>query len=133
MLFAVKKPEENIPRLQIFNTCKLLPEAISACVYEDSPEEGKKAEDVKEFDGDDPYDTLRILLACIKDHEVLNAKDLQDAHQTQEAIKQMAMGDATSFYRRMERIEAKKGYEKGTPIRRRSFSRVGSRLSRLRG
>jgi len=130
-LFTVNKVEDNIPKLQIFNNCQLLPEAISSCVYEDSPEEGKKAEDVKEFDGDDPYDTLRILLACIKDHEVLNAKELESVHQTEEAIKQMANGDATSFYRRMEHIESKKKQEKGFPVRRRSFSRIGGRMRRM--
>jgi hypothetical protein len=56
------KPDEpddikHLPKLQIFDTCPLLKEVISSCVYDEN-----RKEDVKEFDGDDPYDDVRYLL-----------------------------------------------------------------------
>jgi len=49
--------EEDIPRLQITKDCPVLIKTIPLCVYDE-----KNIEDVKEFDGDDPYDNLRYLL-----------------------------------------------------------------------
>jgi len=52
--------EENLPKLQIFGSeCPLLVNAIKSCQYAKSDKSGVPAEDVAEFDGDDPYDTLR--------------------------------------------------------------------------
>lgn len=119
-LFEDPKIENNIPRLQVFGKeCPLLCETIPACVYEDTPEEGHKAEDVKEFDGDDPYDTLRNLLTGIKEYDVKSAVEMSNAIKTQAAISEMAKGDATSFYRRMEHIEAQRSQVNSN--RRRSF------------
>ncbi len=62
-LFAPPQIEDNLPRLQIVNTCKWLMECIPLCIYDD-----KNVEDVKEWQvtdsqvGDDPYDCLRYLL-----------------------------------------------------------------------
>jgi len=120
-LFEAEKEETDIPRLQIDKeACPLLVETIPACVYADSPEEGKKAEDVKEFDGDDPYDTLRGLLLGIKDYQVTHAKQLQLAQQAQEAVDKLSTQDPTAFYRRMEHLEAKKS-TKNISVRRRGF------------
>jgi hypothetical protein len=121
-MFEQEKEETDIPRLQIFrDCCPMLVETIPACVYEDSPEEGKKAEDVKEFDGDDPYDCIRILLSGIKEYQVANAKDYEHAQHSQEALDLLAMGDQTAFYRKMEFLEAKKSQSQGTTFRRRGF------------
>jgi hypothetical protein len=121
-MFEAEKPETNLPKLQIFSTCPLLIETLPACVYEDSPEEGKKAEDVKEFDGDDPYDCLRILLGGIKDYQIANAKSLEHAAKSDEALVQLATGDQTSFYRKMEFLESQKGSSSNqTTFRRRGF------------
>jgi hypothetical protein len=122
-LFEKEKDEKNLPKLQIFDTCPMLVETIPACVYADSPEEGKKAEDVKEFDGDDPYDCIRILLTGIREYQVQNAKQFEHDAKTQEAINQLAVGDQTSFYRKMEFLEAKKEQRSGTTFRRRGFRR----------
>ena len=121
-MFEAEKEETNIPKLQIFNTCPLLTETIPACVYEDTPEDGKKKEDVKEFDGDDPYDCIRILLGGIKEYQVTNAKDFEHAQKANEAIVQLANGDQTSFYRKMEYLESKRdGRNNSYTFRRRSF------------
>lgn len=49
--------ETNIPRLQIFNTCTKLIEAIRICSYDKT-----NPEDVAEFGGDDAYDGVRYLI-----------------------------------------------------------------------
>lgn len=48
---------EDIPRLQIFNTCPALVTAIQSCTYDKT-----HVEDVAGFDGDDPYDGIRYLI-----------------------------------------------------------------------
>lgn len=123
-MFEREKEEINIPKLQIFNTCPLLIETIPACVYEDSPDEGKKKEDVKEFDGDDPYDCIRILLGGIREYQVNNAKEFEHANKAQIALNELANGDQTSFYRKMEYLESKKsgvGKNENYTFRRRGF------------
>jgi len=121
-MFEAEKEETNLPKLQIFNTCPMLVETIPACVYEETPEDGKKKEDVKEFEGDDPYDCIRILLSGIKEYQVQNAKEFEHAHKANEAVVQLANGDQTAFYRKMEYLESKKGdASKGYTFRRRGF------------
>lgn len=122
-MFEREKEETNLPKLQIFNTCPFLIETIPSCVYEDSPEEGKKKEDVKEFDGDDPYDCARILLSGIREYQVANAKDLEHAQKSQEALNELQAGDQTAFYRKMEHLESKQD-SKASSI---SFRRKGFR------
>lgn len=46
--------ETNLPKLQIFNTCPKLIDAIRACTYDKT-----NPQDVAEFPGDDPYDAIR--------------------------------------------------------------------------
>ena len=60
--FLPQEPEINIPKLQIFkDKCPILVEAIKACSY-DKPKGNKPAEDIAEFEGDDPIDGLRYLV-----------------------------------------------------------------------
>ncbi len=122
-MFETEKEETNLPKLQIFKTCPMLIETIPSCVYEDSPEEGKKKEDVKEFDGDDPYDCIRILLGGIREYQVINAKEFEHNQKSQEAIDELAKGDQTAFYRKMEFLESKKNRETGYTFRRKGFRR----------
>lgn len=65
--FKEDKPEQasELPRLQIFKGLKNLIEVIPSCMYN---EKDRTDEDVKEFDGDDPYDTLRYLLKECDDY-----------------------------------------------------------------
>jgi len=123
-MFETEKEETNLPKLQIFNTCPLLVETIPACVYEETPEDGKKKEDVKEFDGDDPYDCIRILLGGVKEHQVTHAKEMEHNEKSQAAITELANGNQTSFYRKMEHLESKRDKEQNsTTFRRRGFRR----------
>jgi hypothetical protein len=72
--FIPEIDEANIPRLQIV---KYSPEGrenaelidtIPSCKYVEKGEKDKSPEDVAEFDGDDPYDCLRILLEKVDNY-----------------------------------------------------------------
>lgn len=137
--FQPEEPEYNLPRLQIFSkdfegnvdctkALELLVEAIPTCVYDET-----KKEDVAEFDGDDPYDCLRIGLYRLRDY----FKDAVDEHDKFKRIGMAAKileqtGDQTSFYRVCEAAEA--AQKKVTSVRRKGsrFSRM-SAMSRFRG
>jgi hypothetical protein len=111
--FAPEEPEYNLPKLQIFakdyenisecNTAlDLLIECIPACVYDEV-----KKEDVKEFDGDDPYDCLRIGLYRLRDYfgEATNEQaKLQKIGMAAKVLEQT--NDQTAFYRACEHAEA---------------------------
>ena len=56
------KWDDGPPKLLIVN-CPMLVTALGLCVGDD-----KRKEDVAEFDGDDPYDTLRYLLKMVSRH-----------------------------------------------------------------
>jgi len=62
-LFKEVEAETNLPKLQIFDKSpegldiNLLPEAIKACTYSKT-----NVEDIAEFDGDDPVDTIRYMV-----------------------------------------------------------------------
>lgn len=117
----LSKPEEKnevLPRLQIFSNLKLLIDTIPRCIYEKpNPTTGKVAEDVAEFKGDDPYDTLRyiILLAdsmtnrATRESEFRAAKAeiLQAMEQTQ---------DMNTFYQRMAHLEHTKKHSGPRPV-----------------
>lgn len=55
--FAPVVSETNLPKLQIFDCCPLLIDAILSCVYDKT-----NPEDVAEWDGDDPYDGIRYIV-----------------------------------------------------------------------
>lgn len=113
--FAPPEPETNLPKLQIFNTCPILINAIKACVYA-KPKDNKPAEDVAEFDGDDPYDTLRYMLDTADsyfDESESEYKALQQRESVIERFQQTQ--DMTAFYRQMRTIEESSRYK---PVRR---------------
>lgn len=61
--FTPEEEEKNLPRLQIFSECTEIIEAIESCQYDDKDKDNKgRIEDVMEWVGDDPYDTLRYLV-----------------------------------------------------------------------
>lgn len=136
--FTPSEPERNLPRLQIFSrdyegnsestkALELLYEVIPSCVYDEI-----KKEDVKEFDGDDPYDCLRIGLYRLRDY-------FSDATDEQAKLQKMGLAanvlkqtnDQTSFYRVCEFAESN---ESKTFSVRRQGRRFGSMsgLSRKR-
>lgn len=125
----VPNSEENLPRLQIFNTCEEIIRVLPLCVYNEEKSTGratKKYEDVAEFKGDDAYDGFRYLCKGVDRYidEVL--KD--DKHfKVLEAIEKRRelTGDNTSYYIRMAQIEAER--KKSTAGNSISRSRRGIR------
>ena len=93
--------ESNLPKLQIFESCRVLPEAIKACSYDK-----KKIEDIAEFAGDDPIDALRYLVDAADnyfDSAEGEFKIIQKREQL--AAKLNATNDWTAFYRNMSELE----------------------------
>jgi hypothetical protein len=108
-------PDEDVqvlPRLQIFSTCPRLIETLPICQYSE-----KRPEDVEDFVGDDPYDTLRYLLKTV-DRYVHESKAEYERLQKLEEVHQVfeKNHDWNEFYRRMEHLEA--GDRSGKRIRR---------------
>lgn len=113
--FKTREPESNLPKVQIFNTCTLLREALRSCVHDEN-----NPEDVQEFDGDDPYDAFRYL--CMKYQEILVTKQImEERNHVQVALQKAAAGDMTTFHRMMEKIEAKKRSNSAPIVRGRRF------------
>lgn len=117
-IFDPPEPEVNIPKLQIFkceahlhdghpNCCPMMIEAIKACNY-DKPKDNKPAEDVAEFDGDDPYDDIRY--ACDSAERYFDEAGREfEKIQAQERLSSHLMNthDWTAYYRNMRLLEAK--------------------------
>ncbi len=101
------KKEDNLPRLQIHPDCKELRKAIPLCIYDKkSNTTNKPAEDVREFAGDDPYDTVRYLV-CSVDRYLGSLKDhAAQREKVNEVIQDLQVNhDWNAYYRRMERVE----------------------------
>jgi hypothetical protein len=107
--FDDKPRNEVLPILQFFDTpdVRVICDSIKSCTYEKSGLDGKKKEDVAEFEGDDPYDMLRMILhSC--DAFFLTAGNIQaDMQRRGEVINKLQLsGDMTSYYRQMARLES---------------------------
>lgn len=103
------KPAEILPKLQVFEgECPEFIKCIPLCVYaKDNQTSGKKSEDIAEFNGDDPYDGGRYLLHAAEHFINRKHDDLELQEQIAAAnIKLNETQDMTSFYRRMESLEA---------------------------
>jgi hypothetical protein len=111
--------ETNLPKLQIFrceetNTehfghpfcCNTLIETIKACTY-DKPKNNKPAEDVAEFDGDDPYDGIRYLVDAAEHYFEEASEEFKKVQAQEEQVKRLENSqDYTGFYRNMRTLEA---------------------------
>lgn len=105
-MFLPAPPEKNLPRLQIFSTCRDLIRTIPLMIYDDEDKQGV-AEDVKKFDGDDSYDSVRYLLKAIDFYQVEVAKQAEERMKLDEIVNAYASGnDTNQFYRRMEYFDA---------------------------
>lgn len=101
MSFQQAEPEINIPKLQIFDTCSMLINAIKACTYDKT-----NTEDVAEFPGDDPYDGIRYLVDAADRYFDDATAEFAKVQKTQELINTLNNnGDWTAFYRNSRRIE----------------------------
>lgn len=112
-LFKPEPPEGNIPILQIFDDCEELIEAIQLCQYHELDKE-----DVKEWDGDDPFDTLRYGIKASKVYledsvkmQALYAKQGEITKQLEES------GDMHRFYMRMAKLDHERREATIKPVR----------------
>jgi hypothetical protein len=99
--------EKNIPKLQIFaGACPILVEAIKACSY-DKPKGNKAAEDIAEFDGDDPIDGLRYLVDAAEGFFDDANQEFKRVEAQDRLIQKLNQDkDWTAFYRNMEKVES---------------------------
>ena len=95
--------ENNLPKLQIFDTKELEPfiDMFSACVSDE-----KNPEDIAEFEGDDDYDALRYLLFLVN---YTKSKENNLESKREELISKFNSGEIeiNNFYRQMEYLEIK--------------------------
>ena len=116
-IFDPPQEETNIPRLQIFccgedtheghsNCCPIMIDTIKACSY-DKPKKDKPAEDVAEFEGDDPYDDLRYACDTAENYFEEAGHEFDKIKKQADIIARLnATGDMTAFYRNMRTVEA---------------------------
>lgn len=96
------EPESNLPKVQIFNTCQLLNQAIKSCVHDTT-----NPEDVAEFPGDDPYDAFRYLVDSADKYFDESADEFARIQSTQEIVdKLQENSDFTAYYRNLRAMES---------------------------
>lgn len=112
-LFIPQEPEDNIPKLQIMThgpegrENKELIDVIPSCI----PAEHDK-EDVEEFDGDDPYDTLRMAVKCAHRFVDQSKSEFDRRARTQEILDKLkTAANQTQFYIQMAQLEAEANHE----------------------
>lgn len=99
-------PPEFLPKYQIFNTCPLAIQAIRSCVYAKS-KDGVPAEDVAEFDGDDPYDAQRYAVDTAERYFETAVHELEEVEKRDQIASALAnTQDWTAFYRNQRQLEA---------------------------
>jgi hypothetical protein len=119
-LYKEELPEQNLPKLLVFPQCKKLRETIPLCVLND--EEGKSGppEDVREFNGDDPYDGLRYLTQeanrYIETENYIHDVEIKKTEVSR--LLEIKQIDMTSFYRKMEFLQAQDSNKRPRAVRR---------------
>jgi hypothetical protein len=107
-MFQPEEPEKNIPKLQVCKSCVEFRKALPACVYEEK--EGKIAEDVAEFPGDDPYDGGRYLIKAFNRLTKEAKKRGENFDRLAQIIDNLEKsGDWNRYYRQMHSYEKKAG------------------------
>jgi hypothetical protein len=133
-MFEPQPPETNLPKLQVFRTCPVFCQTIPALVHADpSVKTGKRPEDVKEFNGDDPYDGGRYLIKRIQDY----LHEAQSEHEDRQKLASIMgtfekSGSYTDLYRSMEKYEADKRSRTVLAFDRFRGIRRGARAAQLR-
>lgn len=118
-IFDAPEQETNIPKLQIFycgeegnhedhpDCCPLVIDSLKACNYDKKSKDGKAAEDVAEFEGDDPYDTTRYAVDSAERYFAEAGERFAKVKREAAILDRLnATGDWTAYYRNMRTIEA---------------------------
>lgn len=99
--FQPRDNSENIPKLQIFNTCKLLITSIKSCFYSKT-----NPEDVSEFPGDDPYDGVRYLISAADQFFAESSDLFKQVQRRDEMLKEyQEHADINRFYQKARLLE----------------------------
>src|SRR5678815_1968452 len=89
------------------NCCPIMIDAIKACSYDKKSKDGKPAEDVAEFDGDDPYDDLRYAVDKAERYFDVAGKEFSKVQRQEQLTAALqASQDFTAYYRNMRTLEA---------------------------
>jgi hypothetical protein len=116
-MFAPEPPEGALPKLQVFNWCTEFIDVIPKLVYNDAGKAGKNPEDVREFDGDDPYDGGRYGVSAVDDFLGSIDKESETRDEQAKIVARFEeTQDVTAYYRNMARFEARHKNE-GAPVR----------------
>ena len=103
--FNEVQPELNLPKYQIFNTCPNAIQAIKMAVYAKAVN-GVPAEDVQEFDGDDPLDGQRYAVDTADRYFDEAENEFQQIQEREELIKKLEITqDYTAFYRQARLLD----------------------------
>lgn len=116
-MFVPIKPEDNLPKYQIFlcnkqnheghpNCCPEAIESIKACNYADAKND-IPAEDVAQFNGDDPYDGQRYGIDTAEMYFEESAEEFakfEKQNELEQRLKQT--GDWTAFYRNAHALDS---------------------------
>lgn len=102
---------EVIPKIQIFEDNPVLINAIKACSY-DKPKGNKVAEDIAEFDGDDPIDGLRYIVDAAEGFFDDAGQEFKLVQSRERLAQQLSANqDWTAYYRNMSKIESESDAE----------------------
>lgn len=116
-MFDPPEEETNIPKLQIFkcdeehheghpNCCPVMIDAIKACSY-DKPKNNKPAEDIAEFEGDDPIDDIRYAVDSAERYFEEAIDEFKKVQAQQILLARLsATNDMTAYYRNMRSVES---------------------------
>jgi len=123
-MFLPPEPEKNLPRLLICkDVAPKLVNTIPLCVYDDT-----NPEDVAEFSGDDPYDSIRGLIRMVDRYASESSVKAAELARTATILTDLdRTKDQTTFYRRMEVLE--QSQNAGFGVRRHSAR--GNRMQRM--
>lgn len=107
--FVPQEPEDNLPKIQIFNdpkqpdrSCPLLINAIKSAVYSKT-----NPQDVAEFPGDDPYDGIRYLVDSADSYFNDAQNEFEKVQKQEELIRKLQnTQDWTAFYRNSRMLES---------------------------
>ena len=104
-LFEPEPPEINLPKAQILSHCTGVIDVIPQCVYDEKLKDGRSSEDVKKFNGDDPYDGYRYTQQAVNSF-IDDNKEEAERREKLGVVLSAREQDQTAFYQRMSHLEA---------------------------
>lgn len=106
-IFQADVVEDDLPRLQIFDTCQTMIDTLPNVVYAENKQSGKKVEDYAEFDGDDPIDTIRYCAKRVERFFETATKEWDRYKKIDAAINQFQQsGNYNDLDRTLAKVEA---------------------------